>query len=229
MSTDLPTAAQDAVVVENGSARLYGLGSALWVVVLMAVVAALFCSGLLPRESPAADREEALSSRTPAPPRPAGPASTGPDPAALLRDRRYVLLDLLGAVIGVPVAVFSYFFMKTVERGEPVLLHRLAPAPRIRGRAHLVATPSALRVRPARGTRHPVPAGHRGALAGRRVQAGWRRRRHRAARHPGGGAGHALSGRRPRPRSAAHRPRERSRGALPPPRETRRRRPWPPP
>ena len=59
MSTDLPTAAQDAVVVENGSARLYGLGSALWVVVLMAV-AALFCSGLLPRESPAADREEAL-------------------------------------------------------------------------------------------------------------------------------------------------------------------------
>jgi MFS family permease len=49
-STDLPPATQDAIVAENASSRLYGLRSALWVVVLMAVVA-LFFTGLLPRES----------------------------------------------------------------------------------------------------------------------------------------------------------------------------------
>jgi hypothetical protein len=56
-STDLPPATDDAIVAENASARLYGLRSALWVVVLM-VVAALFFTGLLPRQSLVAGRKE---------------------------------------------------------------------------------------------------------------------------------------------------------------------------
>ncbi len=49
-STDLPPEAQDAIVAENASARLYGLRTSLWVVVLV-TLAALFCTGLLPRLS----------------------------------------------------------------------------------------------------------------------------------------------------------------------------------
>jgi Na+/melibiose symporter-like transporter len=56
-STGLPAATQDAIVAENASARLYGLRGALWVVALM-TVAALFCTGLLPRRSLAAGDEE---------------------------------------------------------------------------------------------------------------------------------------------------------------------------
>ena len=59
---------------------------------------------------------------TPAPPRPAGPASTGPDPAALLRDRRYVLFLVLGAVVGVPVSTFAYFFLKAIAAGDQFFL-----------------------------------------------------------------------------------------------------------
>jgi hypothetical protein len=55
-STDLPPATDEAIVAENASARLYGLRSALWVVVLM-VVAALFFTGLLPRQSLVASRK----------------------------------------------------------------------------------------------------------------------------------------------------------------------------
>ncbi len=44
---------------------------------------------------------------------PAGPG-VGVDPAALLRSRRYVGLLVLGAVVGVPVAVVAYFFLKVV-------------------------------------------------------------------------------------------------------------------
>ena len=49
-STDLSPESRAAVVSENASARLYGLRSALWVVVLL-TLAALFCTGLLPRRS----------------------------------------------------------------------------------------------------------------------------------------------------------------------------------
>ncbi len=75
VSTDLPSATQEAIVAENASARLYGLRSALWVVVLMAV-AALFCTGLLPRESLAASREETTGRA--APDQPPGPARIPP-------------------------------------------------------------------------------------------------------------------------------------------------------
>jgi MFS family permease len=49
-TTDLSAETQDAIVAENASARLYGLRTALWVVVLM-TLAALFFTGLLPRVS----------------------------------------------------------------------------------------------------------------------------------------------------------------------------------
>ena len=43
-----------------------------------------------------------------------GPAAAAPDPAQLLRSRSYVVLLVLGAVIGVPVAGIAYFFLKVV-------------------------------------------------------------------------------------------------------------------
>lgn len=45
-------------------------------------------------------------------------SSGTPDPAALLRDRAYVVLLLLGALIGVPIAAFSYFYLKTLAEGQ---------------------------------------------------------------------------------------------------------------
>jgi H+/Cl- antiporter ClcA len=47
----------------------------------------------------------------------APPPSAG-DPAALLRQRSYVVALIFGAVIGVPVAAFAYFFLKTITEGE---------------------------------------------------------------------------------------------------------------
>ena len=43
------------------------------------------------------------------------PASP-PDPLAIIKSRSYVVLLLLGAIIGVPVAVVAYFFLEAVAR-----------------------------------------------------------------------------------------------------------------
>ncbi|MBV8463206.1 MAG: chloride channel protein [Acidimicrobiales bacterium] len=48
-------------------------------------------------------------------PAPDAPASS--DPTALLRDRRYLFFLLLGVIVGVPIAAFSYFFMQTISLG----------------------------------------------------------------------------------------------------------------
>ena len=40
--------------------------------------------------------------------------AASPDPAGLLRSRRYLVLVVFGAVVGVPVAVVAYFFLKAV-------------------------------------------------------------------------------------------------------------------
>jgi H+/Cl- antiporter ClcA len=45
-------------------------------------------------------------------PEPASP----PDPAAIIRSRSYIVLLLLGALIGVPVAAVAYFFLEAVSR-----------------------------------------------------------------------------------------------------------------
>jgi len=48
----------------------------------------------------------------PAEPEPAA----APDPTAIIKSRSYVVLLLLGAVIGVPVAAVAYFFLDAVAK-----------------------------------------------------------------------------------------------------------------
>jgi H+/Cl- antiporter ClcA len=43
------------------------------------------------------------------------PASA-PDPTAVIRSRSYVVLLVLGAVVGVPVATVAYFFLEGVSK-----------------------------------------------------------------------------------------------------------------
>ena len=42
--------------------------------------------------------------------------SSAPDPAAVIKSRNYLILLLLGAVIGVPVATVAYFFLDAVSK-----------------------------------------------------------------------------------------------------------------
>jgi H+/Cl- antiporter ClcA len=54
------------------------------------------------------------------------PAPTGmPDPAALLRDRRYLGFLAIGAVIGAPVATVAYFFLKLVGESQQYVFQTL--------------------------------------------------------------------------------------------------------
>jgi H+/Cl- antiporter ClcA len=53
---------------------------------------------------------------TDAPASPEAVQATPPDPAAILKSRSYVVLLLLGAVIGVPVAAVAYFFLYAVDK-----------------------------------------------------------------------------------------------------------------
>jgi H+/Cl- antiporter ClcA len=47
------------------------------------------------------------------------PAATAPpDPAAILRSRAYVVMLVLGALVGVPVAVVAYFFLALVGKSQ---------------------------------------------------------------------------------------------------------------
>ena len=48
---------------------------------------------------------------------PAG-AVAAPDPAAILRSRQYVALLVLGALVGIPVAVVAYFFLALVAKSQ---------------------------------------------------------------------------------------------------------------
>jgi H+/Cl- antiporter ClcA len=49
---------------------------------------------------------------------PAPQAPAPPDPARLLRSRSYVVLLVLGALIGVPVATVAYFFLEAVSKAQ---------------------------------------------------------------------------------------------------------------
>ena len=40
------------------------------------------------------------------------------DPAALLRSRAYIMLLVMGALVGIPVALFSYYFLKSISRTQ---------------------------------------------------------------------------------------------------------------
>jgi H+/Cl- antiporter ClcA len=48
----------------------------------------------------------------------ASPAATSPDPVELLRSRRYLVLVVFGAIVGVLVAVVAYFFLKAVGEAQ---------------------------------------------------------------------------------------------------------------
>ena len=48
-----------------------------------------------------------------------------PNPAELLRSRSYVMLVLFGAIIGVPVAAVSYFFLKLVAEAQQYVFDTL--------------------------------------------------------------------------------------------------------
>jgi H+/Cl- antiporter ClcA len=59
-------------------------------------------------------RAVTTSTDQPSPPAPAGP----PDPAALLRSPQYIALLVMGALVGVPVAFFSYWFLKAITNTQ---------------------------------------------------------------------------------------------------------------
>jgi chloride channel protein, CIC family len=61
----------------------------------------------------------------PTPPEPPPGAPAPPDAAALLRDRSYIGLLVIGAVIGVPVATVAYFFLKIVGEAQQYLYETL--------------------------------------------------------------------------------------------------------
>ena len=46
------------------------------------------------------------------------PAAASPDPVELLRSRRYLVLVVFGAIVGVLVAVVAYFFLKAVGEAQ---------------------------------------------------------------------------------------------------------------
>ena len=50
----------------------------------------------------------------PADPAPASAPAAPSDPMAIIRSRSYVVLLVLGAIIGVPVAAVAYFFLDAV-------------------------------------------------------------------------------------------------------------------
>src|SRR4051794_33368377 len=54
---------------------------------------------------------------------PQGPAA--PDPGQLLRSRSYVMLLVLGALIGVPVATVAYFFLEAIAKAQEYLFMTL--------------------------------------------------------------------------------------------------------
>ena len=57
-------------------------------------------------------------------PQPADPPAP-PNPAELLRDRRYVGFLVIGALIGVPVATVAYFFLKIIAEAQQYLYDTL--------------------------------------------------------------------------------------------------------
>ncbi len=48
-----------------------------------------------------------------------------PDPAVLLRSKSYLALLMMGAIIGAPVAVFAYFFLKLIAEAQQYLFSTL--------------------------------------------------------------------------------------------------------
>jgi H+/Cl- antiporter ClcA len=60
-----------------------------------------------------------------APPPAAAPGPAAPDPAALLKDKSYLALLAMGAIIGVPVSALAYFFLKIVAEVQQYVFKTL--------------------------------------------------------------------------------------------------------
>src|SRR5438034_6861949 len=56
---------------------------------------------------------------------PSSPTSGGADPAQLLRSRSYIVLLLLGAIIGAPIAAAAYWFLKGINNSQTWLFETL--------------------------------------------------------------------------------------------------------
>jgi H+/Cl- antiporter ClcA len=63
------------------------------------------------------DQVEDGSVARPTPPSPE-PASTAPTPLQVLRSKQYLMLLVLAAIIGAPIALFAYFFLKLVAESQ---------------------------------------------------------------------------------------------------------------
>ena len=143
---------------------------------------------------------------------PADPAPAAPtDPAAIIRSRSYIVLLLLGAVIGVPVAAVAYFFLDAVAKLQTRDLRRSPCQRRVPWRAAVVAASVADAERAARRSGRSLPPRN-----GRpRAFGGFQSRRAgttgRILRHHRRGLRHAESRCRPGPGGTADRDRERTR------------------
>ena len=65
--------------------------------------------------------------------------SPAPDPFSLLKSRSYVVLLVLGAVIGVPVATVAYFFLDAVSKVQTEIYQDSSGEPRVPRRTAVVA------------------------------------------------------------------------------------------
>ena len=54
-----------------------------------------------------------------------GTPAAAPDPATILRERQYVALVVLGALVGVPVAAIAYLFLALVSKSQTWAFHTL--------------------------------------------------------------------------------------------------------
>src|SRR6516225_8631779 len=70
---------------------------------------------------PESKRGHRVTSTPPVP----GPPAAAPNPLDLLRRRSYVVLLVFGAILGVPVAVVAYFFLKLVNEANKYLFSTL--------------------------------------------------------------------------------------------------------
>ena len=130
-----------------------------------------------------------------------------------LTEPSYIALLVLGALVGVPVAVVAYFFLKARRRGPAVLFTTLPAELGFDAQPDLVADPVlafggllvALTIQ--------LPARHGGPQAGRGLQDGGAVRPDRAAGHHPRLVRHAQPRRRARPGGAADRDRQRPRRA----------------
>ncbi len=81
-----------------------------------------------------------------------------PDPTELLRSPAYVGLLLFGAIVGVPVAAVSYFFLKAVAEAQQYVFTTLPENLGFDSQPGVVADPAAHALRSAGRAHDPLPS-----------------------------------------------------------------------